>query len=70
MGWYQKILEHVGFNIEDEELDQDYTGIISNRIGQMGIDIKNGVLFYNSSKKKEEVIQVNFLHINKEMCFF
>lgn len=43
----------MGFNLEDEEPYQDYTRILSRKIGQMRIDIKNGVMSDKSSGKRK-----------------
>lgn len=52
-GLTMKILEHVGFNFEVEEISQEYTGIENGTLNQMQKDIKYGVLSYKSSKEKE-----------------
>lgn len=68
-GMITKILEHIGFNLEDDKLDQKYTRIGSNSVEEMRIIITKGVLSHNplKGKKGPQVIKLN---LNKKSLQF
>lgn len=64
-----KILEYIGFNLEDQESDKDYIGIRNNAIIHIIIINTKGVLTHKPPKKKEGP-QVNKIHLSKEKSQF
>lgn len=52
-GLITKILEHVEFKFDDEELDKYYTGIRSIAIGLMKILMTKWVMFHKHPNEKE-----------------